>query len=514
MFDLFAPPSETMERPEPKEEKESPRPVLPPRTKIICTIGPASANKETIRELLVAGMNVVRMNFSHGDHKYHGNTISLLREVMQETKRVCAILLDTKGPEIRTGKLRDGTPVALTKGQEYTIIPDPNVLTDNTRCGVTYTNIAKVVKPGGSILMSDGTITMTILEVFNGDADTSKHWLRCRVENNCVIGQTKGCNLPGVLVDLPAVTEKDVSDISFGIQQGVDFIAASFTRTADNVREIRKLLDSAGPRGKAIKIIAKIENQEGLDNFDEILEQVDGVMVARGDLGVEIPIEEVSIAQKMMIRKCNVAGKCVITATQMLESMIKNPYPTRAEASDVANAVFDGTDCVMLSGETANGSYPVKAVSIMAEVCREAEENTNYWHYFQSMRENGSIQSIAEAVASSAVKASLDLKASLVIVLTETGNTARLVAKYHPRAPILAVTRSEMCAQQCLTTRGLFPLLVDSMSGTESLIHRVIKAAKRLGFVRVGDLVVVVSGSREAVAGTTNDMRVMQVQYD
>jgi len=359
--------------------------------------------------------------------------------------------------------------------------------------------------------MSDGTITMTILEVFNADPDPSKHWLRCRVENNCVLGQTKGVNLPGVLVDLPAVTEKDVADIQFGIQMGVDFIAASFTRTAQNIREIRSLLESAGPRGRAIKIIAKIENQEGMDNFDEILKEADGVMVARGDLGVEIPIEEVSLAQKMMIRKCNMAGKFVITATQMLESMIKNPYPTRAEASDVANAVFDGTDCVMLSGETANGSFPVKAVSIMAAICKEAEANINYWQYFNSVRQAAGPQSIAEAVASSAVKASLDLKASLVIVLTETGNTARLVAKYRPRAPILAVIRSEKCAQQCLTYRGLFPLLVDSMSGTESLIHRVIKAAKELKMVKDGDLVVVVSGQREGVAGTTNDMRIITV---
>lgn len=453
----------------------------------------------------MAGMNVIRLNFSHGDHEYHAETIANAREVMSETRRICALLLDTKGPEIRTGLLSNGGEVELVKDQEFTLVTDESVLGDNTRVAIQYKNLSKVLKVGDRVLIDDGLIACTVLEI-TADA------VRCRVENNGSLGQRKGVNLPGVVVDLPAVTQKDIADIKFAVQHGMDFIAASFVRKAQDVLTIREAL---GVQGRGIQIIAKIESQEGLDNFDEILKVSDGIMVARGDLGVEIPIEQVALAQKMMIRKCNAAGKYVITATQMLESMIKNPSPTRAEASDVANAVYDGTDCVMLSGETAKGLYPVEAVKMMSDICREAESTTDYRSAFNTIRvaNQSSQTSIAEAIASSAVKAAFDLRAAVIICLTETGSTARLVAKYRPGCPVLTITANEQVARQTMTTRGLFPLLVGSMIGTDSLIHRAVIAAQKLEMCAVGDLVVITSGVKEAVSGATNIMKILQVQY-
>lgn len=400
--------------------------------------------------------------------------------------------------------LKDGKEVQLIKGQTFKLIADDKLIGDVTQVGVAYANFAKMLKAGDRVLIDDGLISCLVTGV-----DISTGTVTSIVENNGLLGQQKGINLPGVAVDLPAVTEKDKSDIAFAVEQGLDFIAASFVRKADDVKAIRELL---GQRGANIKIIAKIENQEGLDNYDEILEVADGIMVARGDLGVEIPLEQVSIAQKMMIRKANKAGKFVITATQMLESMVKNPSPTRAEASDVANAVLDGTDCVMLSGETAKGLYPVPAVQMMADICREAESAFNHRTAAEMLRSRAPV-SIVEAIASSAVKATHDLHASALIVLTETGNTARLVAKYRAKCPVLTITSNEQTARQALVCRGLFPLLVGSMSGSDSLINRVLGAAKKLGMCRVGDLVVVTSGSREATPGTTNDLRIIQIRY-
>jgi pyruvate kinase len=341
---------------------------LPPRTKIICTIGPASQSSEKMRAMIMAGMNVARLNFSHGDHEYHRSSIQTLRDVTSDSRRICAILLDTKGPEIRTGKMKDGVTVQLVKNQEFILTTEESFLGDSNRVAVGYNNLPKVVKAGQHVYLDDGLIDLLVLE-------TSEKEVKTRVLNNATLGSQKGVNLPGISLDLPAVTQKDVADLLFGVENGVDFIAASFVRKASDVQTIRKIL---GAKGAHIKIIAKIESQEGLDNFMSIMHVSDGIMVARGDLGIEIPIEQVPLAQKFMIKQCNLAGKFVITATQMLESMCINPTPTRAEASDVSNAVIDGTDCVMLSGETAKGRYPVESVKMLADICREAELSINH----------------------------------------------------------------------------------------------------------------------------------------
>eukprot|EP00164_Ancoracysta_twista_P010886 GFYU01016576.1.p1 GENE.GFYU01016576.1~~GFYU01016576.1.p1 ORF type:complete len:542 (-),score=164.17 GFYU01016576.1:218-1843(-) len=471
------------------------------RTKIVCTAGPASKPKEVMGKLVNAGMNVMRMNFSHGTHEYHSEVMQNLREYLRESKKVCAILLDTKGPEIRTGKLKDGKPVNLSAGQEFTITTDSSLVGDETQVCCTYPSLTKSVDCGDEILLDDGLISLTVLK-------KDENSVLCQVNNNGELGETKGVNLPGSLVDLPAVTEKDKSDILFGVEQGVDFIAASFVRKASDVREIRSIL---GAKGRGIQIISKIENQEGVDNFDEILNESDGIMVARGDLGVEIPIEKIFLAQKVMIAKCNAVGKPVITATQMLESMIHNPRPTRAEVTDVANAVFDGTDCVMLSGETAKGSYPVEAVTVMNKVCAEAEAAINYKNLYSGIRAMNDDVAIVEAISSSAVKTCIDLGANLLIALTETGRTARLIAKYRPPCATLCITASEQTARQTMVSRGLYPLLVGSMFGTDAIIEKALKTAKDLKLCKRGDLAIVTSGMKEGVPGSTNVLKVVTV---
>jgi pyruvate kinase len=357
-----------------------------------------------------------------------------------------------------------------------------------------------------TVVVDNGLLELVVSKVIEKD-----HKVECIVQNQAMLGQTKKIIFPGINVEFPALTTKDMADIQFAIKQRLDFIALTYVRKPDDILRVRDIITKAN---SGLKIIAKIEHREALNNFDEILKVSDGIMIARGDLGVEIPIEQVSIAQKMMIRQCNAAGKPVITAMQMLDSMIKNPSPTRAEASDVANAVLDGTDCVMLSGETAKGLWPVESVTMMADICREAEWSTNYRATYQQLKENVKAKiSVPEAIASSAVKASFDLEAAVVVVLTESGNTARLVSKYRPSAHIITITSSELCARQCLLSRGLFPLLVSTMSGSASLIHRAILAAENLGMCKLGDLVVVTSGTHEGVSGATNDLKVIQVTY-
>lgn len=478
----------------------------PPKTKIVCTIGPATKEPEQLLRLIEAGMNICRLNFSHGDHEYHSQTIANIREVQGSSNRVVAIMLDTKGPEIRTGKLKEDKDVELVKGQEFVFTTDMTHEGDTKMVAVAYKNFPKVLIEGDSVLVDDGLLEMTVLRF----SDTT---VTCRVNNTGMLGSKKGVNLPGVIVDLPALTEKDIADIKFGMDLGIDFIAASFVRKAQDVLAIRELL---GDEAANIKIISKIENQEGLDNFDAILRVTDGIMVARGDLGVEIPIEQVSVAQKMMISKCNAAGKFVITATQMLESMVSNPSPTRAEASDVANAVYDGTDCVMLSGETAKGKYPVESVEMMADICREAEASLNWSNVNAGLRNRikkaGGVLSVPEAVASSAVRTSFDLNARLVVCMTTSGQTARLVSKYRPRAPILAVTSSDQAARHLLAWRGPVPMLVDSMLGQEVLIENCLQVARSMELVKAGDMVVVVCGSREGVIGGTNNLLIITIE--
>ncbi|KAJ3013048.1 hypothetical protein HKX48_005939 [Thoreauomyces humboldtii] len=473
------------------------------KTKIICTIGPKTQSVEALGKLHRAGMNVCRMNFSHGSHEYHGQTVQNIRTYVSSSAnpKAIAILLDTKGPEIRTGKLVGGVDKRLVGGSTFTFHNDDSILGDEHQVSTSYKSLATSVKPGDRILVDDGLIGMVVQSV-----DQATQRVVCVVENDGMMGETKGVNLPGIEVDLPAITEKDAGDIRFGIKNGVDFIAASFIRKAADVLEIRKLIDGTG-----IKIISKIENQEGLENFDAILAVSDGIMVARGDLGVEIPVEQVARYQKMMIRKCNAAGKHVVTATQMLESMIVNPRPTRAEATDVANAVLDGSDCVMLSGETAKGAFPFLAVEMMAKICREAEIDINYSELYPSIRRQVRLPiSISETVASSAVKTSWDVYAALIIVLSQSGNTAIAISKYRPIAPVLAVTASPQAARQCQVLRGIYPLLVDSMEGSEDIIHRAMLLGVKMGMAQAGDPVVVTSGVLEGTVGSTNVMRVLK----
>lgn len=476
------------------------------RTKIICTIGPACWDVEQLELLMETGMDVARLNFSHGDHEGHGKVLERLRTAAKNKNREIAVLLDTKGPEIRTGFFAEGDKIHLVKGQHLIMTSDYEFKGDANKLACSYSALATSVNPGQQILVADGSLVLLVLS-----CDESAGEVTCRVENNGTIGERKNMNLPGVVVDLPTFTEKDVNDIvNFGIKNNVDFIAASFVRKASDVVNLRKLLADNG--GSQIDIICKIENQEGLENYGEILKETDGIMVARGDLGMEIPPSKVFLAQKMMIREANIAGKPVITATQMLESMINNPRPTRAECSDVANAVFDGTDCVMLSGETANGPYFDKAVTVMARTCYEAESSRNYNALFQSIRnstlsETGRL-TVGESLASSAVKTAIDVDAKLIVVVSESGNTGRLLAKFRPGRFVIVLTPSATIARQCSGVyTGVRAYVMDSLDKTDELVAEVINEAIRVKLVMPGDLMVGVWGRTQG-EGNSDTVRV------
>lgn len=461
------------------------------KTKIVCTIGPKTESVEKLTELVNAGMNVMRLNFSHGNFEEHAARISNFREVMSNVGKQLAILLDTKGPEIRTIKLEGGNDVDLVAGQEFTFTTDASVVGNKDIVAVTYTGFANDLTAGNTILVDDGLIEMEVIS-------TTETEVKCKVLNNGALGENKGVNLPGVSVQLPALSEKDKADLKFGCEQGVDFVAASFIRKEEDVKEIRELLNANG--GENIHIISKIENQEGVDNFDAILEASDGIMVARGDLGVEIPAEEVIFAQKMMIEKCNRARKTVITATQMLDSMIQNPRPTRAEAGDVANAIMDGTDAVMLSGETAKGKYPVEAVTIMAQI---ANRTDGALKAELGSRLDSPRLRITEAVCKGAVDTAEKLAAPLIIVATDGGKSARSVRKYFPTASIVALTTNAKTAAQLVLTKGVRPVLVDSIDSTDEFYAMGKQYALDANFGKKGDIVVMVSGALVA-SGTTN----------
>ncbi|OCG78896.1 pyruvate kinase PykF [Gilliamella sp. Occ4-3] len=468
------------------------------KTKIVCTIGPKSESKEMLAKLLNAGMNVMRLNFSHGDYEEHGNRIKNLREVMQETGLKAAIMLDTKGPEIRTIKLEGGNDVSLVAGQTFTFTTDKNVIGNKDRVAVTYDGFAHDLKPGNRVLVDDGLIAMDVKEIKGNE-------IICTVLNNGELGENKGINLPGVSIKLPALAEKDKNDLIFGCEQGVDFIAASFIRKRSDVEDIRAHLKAHG--GENIKIISKIENQEGLDNFDEILDASDGIMVARGDLGVEIAVEEVIFAQKMMIKKCNKASKPVITATQMLDSMIKNPRPTRAEAGDVANAIIDGTDAVMLSGESAKGKYPLETVNVMATICNRTDNTIPASLELTSKEEKLSITS---AVCCGAVEIAERLNAPLIVVATRSGKSAREVRHYFPRARILALSSSQKTVNQLAVTKGVEPILIDSINSTDDFYRLGKEMAVKVCGLQQGDIIVMVSGAL-VPSGTTNTTSVHRI---
>jgi len=478
------------------------------KTKIICTLGPACWSEEGLAGLMDSGMNAARFNFSHGDHPGHTGVLERLRKVAKQKNRNIAVLMDTKGPEIRTGFFaNDAKKIELTKGETLILTSNYDHKGDNTKLACSYPQLAKSVTPGQQILVADGSLVLTVLS-----CDVAAGEVPCTIENNCAIGERKNMNLPGVVVELPTFTEKDVDDIvNWACKYKADFIAASFIRKASDVLALRKLLKENG--GEQIKIICKIENQEGLENYAEILKVTDSIMVARGDLGMEIPASKVFLAQKYMIREANLVGVPVVTATQMLESMIENPRPTRAECSDVANAVYDGTDVVMLSGETANGPYFEQAVKVMAKTCCEAESSRNYNHLYSSVRNAilskcGSI-SVGESMSSSAVKTALDVDAKLIVVLSETGRMANYVAKFRPGVRVIMMTPNETAARQASgLLSGMHSIFVDSLDKAEELMEELFFELTQAGLAMEGDEIVICGGR---MAGLKEQIRAVKV---
>ncbi|KAK1229681.1 Pyruvate kinase [Marasmius sp. AFHP31] len=487
------------------------------KTSIIATIGPKVNTVEKLSELRRAGVNVVRMNFSHGSYEYHQSVIDNTRKMVEAEPegRPVAIALDTKGPEIRTGLMRDGIDINISAGHEFVVSTDSKYseICDDKVMWMDYKNLPKVTAPGKLIYVDDGILSLLVLSI---DGDT----VRVRALNNGTLSSRKGVNLPKTDVDLPALSEKDKKDLQFGVKNGVDMIFASFIRRGQDVKDIKAVL---GPDGANIKIIVKIENEQGVANFDEILKEADGVMVARGDLGIEIPASQVFLAQKMMISKCNIVGKPVIVATQMLESMTYNPRPTRAEVSDVANAVLDGADCVMLSGETAKGSYPIQSVLMMAETCLLAEHAICYPPLYDEIR---AIQprptETAETVAIAAVAAASEQNAGGILVLSTSGNTARLISKYRPNVPILTVTRNQQTARQIHLHRGCYPFWYPEPRGisehqwqkdVDNRIRFGLRNAIALNIVTPGSTIIAVQGWKGGL-GHTNTLRILNVPTD
>lgn len=482
---------------------------------IIGTIGPHTNNVDMLVKLRKAGLNIARLNFSHGTHDYHQTVMDNCRKSEQVyAGRPLAIALDTKGPEIRTGVTVDQADWPLVAGHVLTITTDKayEEKCDGNILYVDYANITKVLSPGKFIYVDDGVLQLEVVEIPN------EHTVKARAVNSGSISSRKGVNLPNTDVDLPSLSEKDISDIKFGVKNKIDMIFASFIRSADDVRAIRKVL---GEEGREIQIISKIENQQGVRNFDEILKETDGVMVARGDLGIEIPPSRVFLVQKQLIAKCNLAGKPVICATQMLESMTYNPRPTRAEVSDVGNAVLDGADCVMLSGETAKGKYPIEAVNIMRETCLIAEQSIAYLALHNELRSLSRCPaSTSETVAMSAVSAAFEQQAQAILVLSNTGNTARFCAKYRPMCPILMVTRNEVASRYTHLYRGVYPFVYPKPRPTdaegwqidvEDRIRWGIQEAVKLNVLSPDATIVAIQGWKSG-AGHSNTLRIIQAE--
>lgn len=460
------------------------------KTKMVCTIGPASENEEILSKIIEAGMNASRHNFSHGDHEEHKGRMLKVRELSKKLGKEVAILLDTKGPEIRTGKF-EPSKVELTMGDKFTVYAGGDVIGDTTKCSVTYEGLANDVKPGNIILIDDGLVGLEV-ESIEGNA------IHCVVKNTGVVGTHKGVNVPGVSIKLPAMTDKDRADLIFGCEMKVNIVAASFIRKAEDVIAIREVLKANG--GEDIQIYSKIENQEGVDNIDSIIEASDGIMVARGDLGVEIPIENVPAAQKMMIQKCNEAGKPVITATQMLDSMIRNPRPTRAEVSDIANAILDGTDAIMLSGESANGNWPLESVQTMARIAEQAEMQLDY--EIAKSKAKKHTPAIAGVISRAACNAAHELKATAIISATKSGATASRISQCRPDSPVIAITPDERVAKKLALSFGVFPVVAEKMSSTDEILETSVKIAKEKNFVKEGDTVVLAAGLANEVGAT------------
>ncbi|MDS3935522.1 pyruvate kinase [Staphylococcus epidermidis] len=467
------------------------------KTKIVCTIGPASESEEMLEKLMNAGMNVARLNFSHGSHEEHKARIDTIRKVAKRLNKTIGLLLDTKGPEIRTHNMKDGL-IVLEKGKEV-IVSMNEVEGTLEKFSVTYENLINDVNIGSYILLDDGLVELQVKEI-----NKDKGEVKCDILNTGELKNKKGVNLPGVKVNLPGITDKDADDIRFGIKENVDFIAASFVRRPSDVLDIRQILEEEKAE---ITIFPKIENQEGIDNIEEILEVSDGLMVARGDMGVEIPPESVPMVQKDLIRKCNKLGKPVITATQMLDSMQRNPRATRAEASDVANAIYDGTDAVMLSGETAAGQYPEEAVKTMRNIAVSAEAAQDYKKLL-SDRTKLVETSLVNAIGVSVAHTALNLNVKAIVAATESGSTARTISKYRPHSDIIAVTPSEKTARQCAIVWGVNPVVKEGRKTTDALLNNAVATAVETGRVSNGDLIIITAGVPTGEKGTTNMMKI------
>ena len=470
------------------------------KTKIVCTIGPASDSEEILRELFKAGLNVCRINFSHGTHDEHQIRIDRIKKIRKELGLPIAIMLDTKGPEIRLKNFTAGS-VQLSKGQQFTLTTR-DIQGDEKICSVTYKNLAQEIRPQNRILIDDGLIELRVEKIAN-DTD-----ILCTVMSDGPISNHKGINIPGAKIKLPFLSEQDISDLKFGVKNEIDFVAASFTRGPEDILSIRKVLEEEN--GNDIHIIAKIENQEGVDSIDKILEVADGIMVARGDLGIEIPPEEIPLVQKMIIRKTLRASKPAITATQMLESMTHNPRPTRAEVTDVANAIFDGTSAIMLSGETAAGKYPVETVKMMHRIAVTAESSLNYEKIVGAVAREHSL-TITNAIAHATCSMSMEMNAQVIVTATSSGETPRALSKYKPKAPIVAVTPFEATARRLSLNWGVYPIIAPCFKSTDEMFERCINVAKEQGFVREGELAVLTAGVPIGLAGSTNLLKVETV---
>ena len=469
------------------------------KTKIVCTLGPATDNEEVLRQMMLEGMNVARCNFSHATYDEHKKRMDMIKKLRKEVGQPVAILLDTKGPEVRVKNFKDGR-VTLEEGQLFTLTAD-EVEGTKDKVSVTYNRLYEDLEVGMRVLIDDGLIEMTVEQVDRTN-------IVCRVTNGGVVSNHKGVNVPDVDLSMPYISDKDREDILFGISQDVDFIAASFVQKKEDILQLRRLLEKNG--GSDIKIIAKIENAQGVTNIDDIIEVSDGIMVARGDMGVEIPYEEVPVIQKKIIKKVYRTGKQVITATQMLESMIKNPRPTRAETTDVANAVYDGTSAIMLSGETAAGAYPVEAVKTMVRIAERTEQDVDYRkRFYQNARETDA--DITNAICHASCTTALDLNAKAIVTVTKSGTSARMLSKYRPESDIISCATTEKVCRQLSLTWGVTPIVIKEEKEVFHLFDKAIQAAVKMKLLEAGDLTVITSGVPIGVSGTTNMMKVQVV---
>lgn len=467
------------------------------KTKIVCTIGPASESEEMLTSLVNAGMNVARINFSHGGYEENATKIDTIKKVREKLNKPIPLCLDTKGPEIRTGKLESGdVKVKIEEGQKFTFLYE-DVIGNNTKTSISYKGLSEDVKPGSTILVDDGAIEFRVEEIVGKD-------VVCTAVNTGMLGSRKTVNVPGLVLNLPALSEKDINDLTNGVKAGFDYIFASFVRRADDLHQMRKLLDDNG--GQAVKIIAKIESQEGIDNFEEILELADGIMVARGDMAVEVPFEKVPVIQKRFIKRCNAVGKPVITATQMLESMTSNPRPTRAEVSDVANAVFDRTTAIMLSGESAMGKHPALCVETMDKISKTVEADLHYWKRFGNKEVDIDRNDIKKHVAYIATATAKNLKADAIVVYTHCGNSARRLAGMGPGCPVLAVTDNEKTFNQLGLVWNVTPVLVKGKASIDETIEAGIEEFKKQDILEKGDIVVISGGAKILNSNSENQV--------